>query len=124
MKDIILKKKVFKTDIYEDVINTEFEEFLKTKNTPEKPKVNIEDFFNYYDELFFEIPKNGESLSHEFLIKKSTQYVGENKGPLYEAMQNEITSLKKELLNSSQTINDLTTQISLLGNQLKITNND
>lgn len=124
-ENILLKKQVFKNNIYENVIDTSFKELISTSEIEtESPKITINDFFKSYDELFYDIQKTGDSLSHEYLITKSTQYIGENKGPLYLALQEEITSLKKELLNSSTVINDLTQQLNLLGDQIKVINNN
>jgi hypothetical protein len=34
------------------------------------------DFFTLYDKFFFDIPKEGETNSHTYLITESTEYVG------------------------------------------------
>jgi hypothetical protein len=81
MEKINLNKKVYSKNQYEKVINTNFTQ-LATSPTPQNtpPPVNtdvrIAEFFQQYEDLFFQIPKLGTTNSHEYLIKKSTEYVG------------------------------------------------
>jgi hypothetical protein len=44
-----------------------------------------------YNDLFYDIPELGETNSHEYLIKKSSEYIG------FEANQEEITALQAEI---------------------------
>ena len=66
-----LKKTVFGKNSFEKKINKEFDEFLETVNT-----ISIEEFFEHYSKLFYEIPKDGTN-SHKSIIEQSTDYVGD-----------------------------------------------
>ena len=66
-------------------------------------------FFVLYNTLFYEIPKEGEVNSHQFLIKNSVEYVGsQSTSNDLQALLNEITSLREENLTLQQNIVDLT----------------
>jgi len=104
-----LNKQVFNKTQYPRVINTSF-----TQLTPEPTgsvaveDVSVDEFFILYDDLFFDIPKTGNN-SHETLITTSTDYIGfEPLNEELEALQQEITNLRLELIQARQ---DLATQI-------------
>ena len=64
-----------------------------------------------YNELFYDIPEMGELNSHEFLIKTSGEYIdNEIDNEVIQALQNEITQLREELLQSQQNLIDITNQ--------------
>ena len=44
-----------------------------------------------YNNLFYEIPSNGETNSHEFLVKTSGEYIN------YDQIQEEIEALRQEI---------------------------
>ena len=100
------KKKVFNKAQYPKTINTQFSELGITPITnaiAETP--TVEEFFQLYDELFYDIPALGATNSHEYLVKTSGEYIDfDQQNEIIEALQQEITSLREELL---------TTQISL-----------
>jgi hypothetical protein len=61
--------------------------------------ITIEKFFEYYDELFYEIPTLGSNISHEFLVKTSGEYINyDQESDIVKALQEEITSLRQENL--------------------------
>jgi len=100
------KKKVFNKAQYPKTINTQFSQLGVTSITQaiaETP--TVEEFFQLYDELFYDIPALGATNSHEYLVKTSGEYIDfDQQNEIIEALQQEITSLREELL---------TTQISL-----------
>ena len=65
------------------------------------PIINVSDFFKSYENLFYQIPEMGETDSHEFLIKKSTEYIGEQQSSdQTQALIAEITALRLESVES------------------------
>ena len=95
-----LNKDSFAINQYERVIDTSFSQLIEPDSV-----IAIEQLPTV-DE-FFEIPKTGEN-SHEELIVKSTDYIGFK--PLndeIQALQEEITSLKTQLLEANQRLADL-----------------
>jgi len=105
---IELNKEVYNKGQYEKVINTSFSQLVDPAledTTAETP--TVEEFFQDYNTLFFEIPKTGDN-SHETLIRQSTEYI--NYSPVNEelvALQEEITSLRQQLLEARQQLADL-----------------
>lgn len=78
MERIPLTKLVFEKKQYEKVIPTKFTQL--TISTPEAVVTSslptVSEFFDYYNQLFFEIPQLGSTNSHEYLIRQSTEYIG------------------------------------------------
>lgn len=98
-KQVNLVKNSFSKTQYPKVIDTEFNQLVPVETESVATQdVSVGEFFLLYDRLFFEIPKTGNN-SHETLITTSTEYIGYN--PLtteIEALQQEITSLRRQLL--------------------------
>ena len=99
---IILNKTGYNHTQFSRVINTTFSQTVTpTPPTASNPIATVNDFFNAYDTLFYSIPTTGETDSHEYLIKRSTEYVGGE--PINETIQaliNEINTLRKENLET------------------------
>tara|TARA_R100001015_G_C4616066_1_gene172137 strand:+ start:413 stop:748 length:336 start_codon:yes stop_codon:yes gene_type:complete len=103
-RDINFNKEVFSKVDYEKTINTKFSQ-IGDKTTQEEieEEPTVLEFFKMYNELFYEIPEKGPSNSHEYLIKTSSEYIKtEVNNELIEALQNEIASLREDLLKAQQ----------------------
>jgi predicted metal-dependent hydrolase len=62
-----------------------------------------------YDELFYQIPKEGDTNSHQYILQREADYLGVSiSQDDIQALLNEITSLRQQVLEAQQTINDLT----------------
>lgn len=88
-------------------IDTQFSEFITPATTPPAAIIlpTIPEFFQYYQDLFFQIPKTGETNSHEYLVKTSGEYIGGaqvNEDIL--ALQKEITQLRQDNLELQQSL--------------------
>jgi hypothetical protein len=103
-----LNKNVFTKNQYEKVINTSFTQLIEPDSVVVVEQLpTVDEFFENYDSLFFQIPKTGED-SHEELITRSTDYIGFQ--PLndeIQALTEEITSLRTQLLEANQRLLDL-----------------
>ena len=67
------------------------------------PAISVAEFFTNYQTLFFEIPKFGDTNSHEYLIKTSQEYAGDfNNDETIQALIEEITQLRQENLDLQQ----------------------
>jgi hypothetical protein len=67
-----------------------------------------------YNDLFYNIPELGATNSHEYLIKKSSEYIGFNANQEeITALQNEIAQLRTELLDSQKQVIELQTGTTL-----------
>lgn len=107
--NIQLNKKSISKDLYPKVIDTSFKQLLIQDEESSTTDISVEEFFKYYDELFFDIPLDGNINSHVYLIKKSTEYVGETQNTEeIDLLLNEINQLRLQLLEARQTIDELT----------------
>jgi len=103
-KKVNLNKLVFDKKIYKKNINTSFSQ-LGSPSIQEQldDQPSIEEFFNMYTDLFYQINEVGPNKSHEFLIKSSGEYIKfDEQDELIEALQQEIVNIKKELLKSEE----------------------
>jgi predicted ATP-dependent Lon-type protease len=95
-----------------NTVNTTFTEFGTQATTTASAVANtitIPEFFDAYNTLFYQIPKTGETNSHEYLVKQSSEYIGGASTNLeIEALQAEITNLRQENLQLQQAILTLT----------------
>ena len=68
---------------------------------PKEEIVSLDQFFDYYNQLFYNIPKNG-TLSHKTLIDQSTDYYGnyvDIRDQQILDLNAEIAALNQQLLN-------------------------
>ena len=104
---INLNKQVFEKQQYQQVIDTSFTELTvgNTTTTSTVPTPTVSEFFTYYNQLFYQIPKTGETDSHEYLVKQSGEYIGgaQNNEEVIALLQ-EITALREENLQLQQQI--------------------
>lgn len=102
-----LNKQVFSKTQYPRVISTEFTQLVpESTGSVAVEDVTVDEFFILYDDLFFDIPQTGNN-SHETLITTSTEYIGFS--PIneeLEALQQEITNLRLELIQARQDLAD------------------
>ena len=126
-ENIILNRTVFNKGDYTKTINTSFTE-LDVKPIQEQidEQPTVQEFFNMYNELFYEINELGPTNSHEYLIKTSTEYVGfEQNNEIIEALQREIAQLREELLETQQelsgtNVNQLINPTSSIDNTISV----
>jgi hypothetical protein len=109
MSQIPVQKTVFNKDTYGRVINTQFSQFLNQDAVEETLSFTVDDFFQLYDELFYQIEKEGDINSHRYILQREADYLGVSiSQDDIQALLNEITSLRQQVLEAQQTINDLT----------------
>jgi hypothetical protein len=109
--ELSLSKKLYDKSAYLNTIDNSFTELLPVVPvSPVEEVVSVDEFFQIYENLFYEIPKKGEVNSHEYLIKQSTDYIGaQDVSNEIQALLDEITFLREENLTLQQNIIDLTT---------------
>lgn len=101
--DITFTRTIYSKKEFNNKNNISFEE-LNSTNLP----IEIDQFFNFYNEIFFDIPKEGEN-SHTTIVETSLDYVGSYNNPLQGVVDN---------LNSQ--INELEGQILILEGEIEI----
>ena len=101
-KKIDLLKNVFNKIQYAKTINTSFTELGVTsiaEDLAQQP--SVDKFFELYNSLFYDIPPNGETNSHEFLVRQSGEYINfDQDSEEIEALRAEITQLRRDLLQA------------------------
>ena len=106
MEKLNLNKKTYVKNQYEKVIDTKFSQLATTpppNQLPSTPTISVEQFFQDYEQIFFQIPKFGGANSHEYLIKTSSEYIGATQiNDEIEALIEEITQLRQENLSLQQ----------------------
>ena len=108
--ELKLNKKLYNKSAYLNTIDTQFTELVPPPPPVVEP-VSVDEFFVLYNDLFYEIPKEGEVNSHQYLIKTSVEYVGsQSTSNDIQALLNEITNLREENLALQQNIAELTIQ--------------
>jgi len=102
-----LSKKVYAKNQYEKVIDTKFSQLATSPSTTPvaTPTISVDEFFQNYTQIFFQIPKFGATNSHEYLIKTSTDYIG------YTAVNADIQALIEEINNLQQQNLELNQQL-------------
>lgn len=108
MSIVNISKSSFNKDDYTKIINVNFTQLIPNPK-PQEFSITVDEFFIAYDDLFFEIPIDGDFNSHKELIKRSTEYVGETQNTdEIDLLLDEINQLKLDLLEARQLIDDLT----------------
>jgi len=109
MSQISVQKTVFNKDTYGRVIDTQFRQLINQDVIDETPSFTIDDFFQLYEDLFYQIPKEGDSNSHQYILQKEADYLGISiSQDDVQALLDEITLLRQQVLETQQTVNDLT----------------
>lgn len=108
MANAKLEKTVFIKDQYDRVLDRSFRTFLTA--SLEAPALGVDDLFKLYDDLFYQIPIEGDINSHTYLIKRSSELVNfERTTEDIQPLLDEIASLKDQLLLSNKKIIELET---------------
>jgi hypothetical protein len=109
MSQIPVQKTVFSKEAYTKVINTNFTQFLNQGAGEDQLSFTVNDFFELYDELFYQIPIEGDTNSHRYILQREADYLGVSiSQDDVQALLNEITSLRQQVLDAQTTINELT----------------
>lgn len=105
-EQINLNKTVYSKTQYQKVIDTSFTQLIQPQVTSSivPPSVSVDEFFQNYQQIFFQIPKFGDVNSHEYLIKTSQEYVGSSNvtDDTIQALIEEVTQLRQENITLQQ----------------------
>jgi hypothetical protein len=114
-ENINLNKEVFNKRLYLKTIDTSFKELgVQTIQEQIDTQPTVQEFFDMYNTLFYNINELGPTNSHEFLIKTSQEYIGfEEDNEIIELLQAEIATLREQLLNAQKQLGDFAQQIDI-----------
>jgi hypothetical protein len=112
MANYKLNKTRYPRSIYPNVIDTTFEQ--TSPPLPIQDTVTVEQFFQFYNNLFYDIPADGDVNSHAYLVQKSGDYINfEGTSEDVQVLLDEISALQQENLNLNQQILQLQVSSSL-----------
>jgi cell fate (sporulation/competence/biofilm development) regulator YlbF (YheA/YmcA/DUF963 family) len=114
-ESVNLNKQVYDKRQYTKVIDTSFKQLgVQTIQEQIDQQPTVDEFFNMYNELFYQIPELGATNSHEYLVKKSGEYIAfdANQDEII-ALQNEIAQLRIDLLDAQKQVIELQTGTTL-----------
>jgi hypothetical protein len=106
MSQIPVEKTVFNKDLSK-VINTQFRQLGQTEGLG--TEISLDDFFRLYDDLFYIIPKEGDINSHRYILNREAEYlgVGITDEIDIQALLDEITNLRQELLDANKNLTEI-----------------
>ena len=96
-QNIIIEKKIYGAGGVRNEIDMGFSEISKSD-----PKKDIDSFFRDYNELFFDIPEEGEENSHRAILEKSGDYVD-----IFASRDAEIEKLEDQIDELQERIDEL-----------------
>jgi hypothetical protein len=107
MSQIPIEKQVFDKNAFGKVIDTQFSQLLNNVSE-ETPVFTLEDFFQLYEQLFYQIPKEGDTDSHRFILEKEADYLGVivNQDDI-QALLEEITTLRQQVLDTQTALDEI-----------------
>jgi hypothetical protein len=92
--NVIFSRRIYSNEEFKRRVSSEFSEL----SIPEQ-QIDLEGFFQQYNQLFYSIPKEGE-ISHTTLITNSTEYINGYKDPkdqIIKDLNNKIIELELQL---------------------------
>ena len=111
-EEINLYKEVYGQNTYTRVVDTQFTQLVTPVTDEIEEDTTVERFFELYEQLFFQIPLTGEINSHEYLVNRSSEYIGGSVITDNEkALIQEINGLRQQLLEANTNL----IEISKLG---------
>lgn len=109
-KNLPIQKTVYNREKYRKVVSSNFTTFVPP---PPDADPTIEDFFNLYESLFYEIPADGDIQSHSYLIRRSSELVDFEKDTQdIQPLLDEIADLREQLLEANGEILQLEIQVA------------
>ena len=107
-QQINIERQVFDKDQFGRIINTQFSQLLNQQQAEENLVFSIEDFFELYESLFYQIPKEGDTNSHRYMLERSAEYLGiiVSQDDI-QALLDEITNLRQQVLDLQTTLSDI-----------------
>lgn len=111
MSQIPIQKQVFDKNSFGKVIDTQFHQLLNNI-VEENPTFTIDDFFQLYEDLFYQIPKEGDTNSHRYMLERSAEYLGVivSQDDI-QALLDEITNLRQQVVDSQTALDEISKTI-------------
>jgi hypothetical protein len=108
--NIEIKKTVLGTNQFNKVVSRDFTTF--TQPTQQADTDSIDELFRLYDKFYFEIDLTGETNSHEYLIRKSSELVKlEQSIEDIQPLLDEIAQLREQNLQLNEQLLNLESEV-------------
>jgi hypothetical protein len=102
---VTINKTSYNKSQFGQIVDNQFTQFSPTPTSSVALTIDVNQFFQAYENLFFQIPKLGEINSHQYLVNKSGNYIDENAvSEEVQALLEEITQLRQENLDLQRQI--------------------
>ena len=106
--DVRIQKTVYSTTEFDRVIDRTFTTF--TQPVVEEDTDTVDEFFRLYEKLYLVMDVEGETNSHEYLVRRSSELISfEATTEEIQPLLDEIAQLREQLLSANQQILDLET---------------
>lgn len=107
-QQIPIEKQVFDKDQFGRVVDTSFKQLINPQEEEETPEFTLDDFFELYDNLFYQIPREGDTDSHRFILEREAEYLGViiSQDDI-QALLDEITSLRQQVLDLQTAMSEI-----------------
>jgi len=110
-KNIKIQKTVYKKDSFGKVIDREFKSFVS--DTEVDDVKTIQQFFRDYEDLYLDIPIEGEGNSHRYLVDRSSELLDLKDNLLdIQPLLDEIAELREQLLEANTKVIDLEIELA------------
>lgn len=95
--EIKIEKTVFNRNQFNKVIDRSFNTYAQPE--PIEEQVTVDEFFTLYEQLFYEIPVEGDVNSHTYIIQRSSELVDFEKDTQdIQPLLDEISLLREQIL--------------------------
>jgi hypothetical protein len=99
--EVRLQKTVFEKGNFDKVVDRSFNTFAQPIAVEDLP--TVEEFFDLYEQLYYEIPIEGTTQSHQYLIQRSSELVDFQKDTEdIQPLLDEIAILREQILEYQQ----------------------
>ena len=108
MSQIPIEKTVYDKNTFSKVVDTQFSQLLNNAGDGDTPTFTLEDFFELYEQLFYQIPKEGDTNSHQYILQKEADYLGiiVSQDDI-QALLDEITNLRQQVLDTQTALDEI-----------------
>ena len=101
MAKIRIQKNVLSKEDFDKSVDRSFKTFVNEQ--VEEETDSIQELFRLYDKFYYEIPTEGDELSHEFLIRESSKLIKvEADNEAIQPLLDEISELRQRILEQQQ----------------------
>lgn len=109
-KKLPLEKTQLSKRNFTSTVDTSFSFFVEP---PVEEQPTVESFFELYEDLYFQIPTEGDTNSHRYLVEQSSQFLDVEKDlTQIQPLLDEIAQLRQQVLDLQRENIDLSTQLA------------